>query len=367
MACTAKDLCYCTLSFILFADLSSCKPKQEKTNPVISDITSSVYAAGIIKTKNQYKVFPTITGIIDTVYVTENDLVRPGSPLMTISSGSSKIERQNADIAAKYADLKANKERLTDLENNISLAQSKYSSDSMVFSRQQQLWNQNIGTKLDLELKELASKNSITALESAKIKYKDLVKELEFNAQQSKNLLAISKKKESDFTIKSQVIGRVYYLPKEPGEIVNPQTEVALIGDAKHFLLQLEIDEYDIVRVKLSQSVLVTMDSYKGQLFEASVSKINPMMNEHTKTFTIEAEFTKAPPVLYPNLTAEANIVIAAKKNALLIPRVYLLDDSTVLTADNKKRAIVVGLRDYQKVEILSGLTSGDIIIKPQQ
>jgi multidrug efflux pump subunit AcrA (membrane-fusion protein) len=198
------------------------------------------------------------------------------------------------------------------------------------------------------------------------MKYRDVVKQLTFNALQSRNNLAISKKNESDFTIRSEINGKVYSLYKEAGEMVNPQTAVALVGDASIFLLELQVDEYDIARIREGQSVLVSMDSYKGQVFEATVSKIYPAMNERSKSFSVEATFVTQPPLLYPNLTAEANIVIREKKKALTIPVNYLVNDSTVLLSKNKNRIVKTGLKDYQKVEILSGLTASDIIYKPQ-
>jgi multidrug efflux pump subunit AcrA (membrane-fusion protein) len=138
------------------------------------------------------------------------------------------------------------------------------------------------------------------------------------------------------------------------------------VGDASVFLLELQVDEYDISKIREGQSVLVSMDSYKGQVFKATVSKIYPTMNERSKSFSVEAVFLTQPPVLYPNLTAEANIVIQEKKRALTIPVNYLVNDSTVLISKNKTRVVKTGLKDYQKVEILNGLSAGDIIYKPQ-
>jgi HlyD family secretion protein len=88
-------------------------------------------------------------------------------------------------------------------------------------------------------------------------------------------------------------------------------------------------------------------------------------MNERTRSFTVEAGFVTRPPTLYPNLTAEANILIQVKKQALTIPRAYLLEETYVLREDNQKVKVATGVKDYQKVEILSGLTAGDIIVKP--
>jgi multidrug efflux pump subunit AcrA (membrane-fusion protein) len=107
------------------------------------------------------------------------------------------------------------------------------------------------------------------------------------------------------------------------------------------------------------------MDSYKGQVFEAKVSKIVPIMNERNKTFLIEADFNKAPEKLYPNLSAEANIVIQTKEQALLIPRNLLVDQQYVLLANGERRLVQTGLADYEQVEILSGITTADELLMP--
>jgi hypothetical protein len=88
-------------------------------------------------------------------------------------------------------------------------------------------------------------------------------------------------------------------------------------------------------------------------------------MNEKTKSFTIEASFVNPPKTLYPNLTCEANIIIQQKTNSLTIPRTYLQEGDIVQLAKEKKVKVKTGLKDYQKVEILSGLTSDDFIYKP--
>ena len=79
----------------------------------------------------------------------------------------------------------------------------------------------------------------------------------------------------------------------------------------------------------------------------------------------LDAVFVKGPAALYPNLTCEANIVIQQKEKALLIPRTYLLDGDQVLLENKEKRKVTTGLKDYQQVEIISGLTVNDIILKP--
>jgi HlyD family secretion protein len=88
-------------------------------------------------------------------------------------------------------------------------------------------------------------------------------------------------------------------------------------------------------------------------------------MSERTRSFTVDASFITTPPALYPNLTTEANIIIRSKDNALIIPRAYLVDGTYVLNEEKEKVKVTVGLKDYQKVEILGGLTKDDVIVKP--
>jgi HlyD family secretion protein len=210
----------------------------------------------------------------------------------------------------------------------------------------------------DLELKQLNFQSSKTNLQAALIRYSDLKRQLNFASQQSKKNLMIAEKQLGDFIIKSEIEGKVYSLLKEKGEMVNTQTPLAIVGSANHFKIELQIDEYDIVKIKNGQLILVTLDSYKEQVFEAVVQKINPIMNERTKTFMVEAEFTIKPNTLFPNLTVEANIVINTKKNVLTLPRNLVSDDGFVTKADGKKVQVKTGLKDYNKIEILSGISA---------
>jgi len=121
-----------------------------------------------------------------------------------------------------------------------------------------------------------------------------------------------------------------------------------------------------MVKVLLGQKIVIALDSYKGQVFEATVDKIYPIMDERSRTFKIEAHFIKAPLKLYPNLTAEANIIIRTKINAITIPKNYLINGDYVLVNKDEKRKVKIGLSDYQKVEILEGLKAEETIYKPK-
>ncbi|MBO9731274.1 MAG: efflux RND transporter periplasmic adaptor subunit [Chitinophaga sp.] len=345
--------------------LCSCKSKWEKTQPVTEKISESVYASGIIKSRHQYQVFSKVTGPIISIPVTEGDTVRKGEPLMVIQHETAKLNTENAALSAAYASVNANEDKLNELKVNIELARNKLSNDSLLLARQRRLWEQQIGSQQQLEQAQLAFKSSRTAYEVAIYKYNDLQKQLRFAASQSGKNLQISNTQQDDYIIKSDIDGRVYSLPKKAGEMVSPQSPVAIIGSSNDFYLELQADEFDIARIKIGQKVFITLDSYKGQSFEAQVEKIYPIMNERSRSFTVDARFITIPPVVYPNLTLEANIVIQTKDKALTIPRNYLLEGDQVMLENKEKKKVVTGLKDYQRVEIISGLSSGDVIIKP--
>ncbi|TGE26083.1 HlyD family efflux transporter periplasmic adaptor subunit [Hymenobacter aquaticus] len=349
------------------ACLAGCREKAERVKPVWSAISESVYAAGTVKSGRQYQAFASVGGIIQAVLVREGDSVRVGTPLLAIASDVPQLNQDNAALAARHAALAANQSQLQEARQRIALQRRALLNDQLQLSRQRRLWQQAIGTKQALEQRELAYASSKTAYEAAVLSYQTLRKQLDFAAAQARNNLRIARQQAGDFVLRSKVAGRVYQLYREAGEAVTPQTPLALLGDARHFVLDMQVDESDIVRIRPGQRVLVTLDSYPGQVFPARVTTISPMMNPGSRTFQVEAAFVRQPPVLYPFVSFEANIVLRTQPRALLIPRRLLVNDSTVLKSNGEPARVRTGLRDYQMVEILSGLTSNDELTAPAQ
>jgi HlyD family secretion protein len=347
--------------------LSSCKNKEDTVKPVVQIITESVYASGIVKSKNQYEVFSKVNGIIEQINVAEGDLVHKGDVLITLINETLRLNTENARLAAFYSSVPNNVNKLKELKDQITLAKAKMQNDSILFHRQQNLWAQDIGSRNELEQRELAWKNAVTTYQSALLQYNDLRTQVDFAAKQSAKSVEVSTSITKDYIIRAKQEGKVYSLLKEAGEMVNVQTPVAVVGDANEFIMELQVDEYDISKITPGLKVFVSMDSYKGQVFEAVVTKIGPMMNDRSRSFEVEAIFTSRPVNLYPNLTIEANIHIKTRNNALTIPRTYLVENNYVLLKSGEKRKVVTGLKDYQLVEIISGLSTDDQIKKPLQ
>jgi HlyD family secretion protein len=355
------------LFFSLF--VIACKDDTDGTKVRMSSITESVYASGIVKAQLQYQVFATVNGILKKVYVTEGDQIKKGAPLFLIENQTSVLNTDNARLALELSaqNARANSNSLRELELAVRLSKEKLQNDSIMFTRQKNLWDKNIGSKVDLEQRQLAYQSSRSAHLSAVSRFRQAKTQFETEYRIAQNSLKISKEAESNYTVRSETDGVVYDILKEQGELVNTQAPLAILGRSADFILELQVDEYDIVKTRTGQKVLVTMDSYKGRLFHAEVTKIYPIMNERSRTFTVEAVFIDQPAELYPNLTLEANIIIQTKKKALVIPREYLFDDQYVFTDPEKKikTKVKTGLIDYKFAEIQSGLVSGQLVYKP--
>jgi HlyD family secretion protein len=358
-----KPIYYCIPLLLLLG----CKNGKESVTVERKSITESVYASGVVKAQGQYQSYALVSGILKEIKVNEGDSVSVGDTLFIIDNRSSSLSADNAALAYELSqkNANANSDRLQELETAKNLALEKLKNDSLMMVRQQKLWQQNIGSKVEVEQRELAFATSKSNYKSAVNRLDQAKLQLESEKNMALNNLKISKKNVGDFVVTSELNGRVYDIMKDPGDLVGPQIPMAIVGSADSFVMELQVDEYDITSLRLGQKVLVSMDSYKGQVFEAVLSKINPIMNSASRTFLVEAIFTKQPTVLYPNLTVEANIVLETHADALIIPRSYLIRDSLVLTSEKDTTKVTTSLRNYEYVEITNGISEGQKIYKP--
>lgn len=345
-----------------FVFLGACKEKSG-IQPDIATITESVYASGNVKAEEQYKVVSTVAGTLLKTHVQVGEMIKKGDPIFTIKNPVAGLSVSNAKLSVMRA--ADNLKKIRDMERQAELLCTKYLQDSLMYVRQKNLWEHQANTRVQFEQAELAMKSS-------KIEYTNLLSQLEqtrttlrLEYEAARNNEKISEENAEGYIIRSETSGRIYTIYPEEGEGITPQTVLAIIGKPDKFLIELQVDENDIAKVQPGQLVLVTMDSYKDSLFKARVTKIYPIMDENTGTFTIEGIFTQAPPRLYPHLNLEANILTGRKEKAMVIPREYLTADNCVLTENEEKIKVKVGLKNYEYAEIISGLNKEQKIYKP--
>lgn len=329
------------------------------TTPQRRDITEAVYASATVQPADQYRVFPEAGGVTTERTIELGDTVRRGDLLFRIRNTTAELQTQTArlnyDLAR--AELAGQSNQLDELERQVALAQRQLRQDSLDLERQRALWAQRIGSQRQVEQFELALANSRTRYQGARDALVQARRRLTNQARLASTQLQINRDQADQFDIYSRMDGRVYELAVEPGELVSPQQPMATIGSLDTFLLLMQVDEEDIRQVQLGQTVYVRLDSNRDGTIQARVSRINPTMNARTQTFEVEAAFAESVGTLYPNLSAEANIVIRTRADALVIPRALLLPGDSVRLADGGTVAVTPGVRDLRFVEIRQGLT----------
>lgn len=353
---------YLTFTTILI----SCSQNKDTIKPKLEDMTESVYASVTIEPEDMYDVYTTATGIIDSFAVSEGDTVKKNQLIAVITADISKLNKENAQLNLKLAQNQytGQSNLLEKLQDQIKANNDQLELDSINYYRQVRLMEKNVGSKADLQAKKLKFELSKSNRDMLEKEYEQTKIQLRTNYAQSKNAVQQAITNLNDYMIRSDINGTVYSLLKEKGELITPQIPIAKIGQSDSFLIVMKIDEVDIARVELGQEVIVSLDAYKGQTFEGKVSKIYPLKDDRTQTFKIEAMFVNPPKALYAGLSGEASIIISHRKNVMTIPLEYLTADKKVLTDDGEK-SVKLGLKNIDKVEIISGIDTSTKIKKP--
>jgi multidrug resistance efflux pump len=352
-------------SFIIVAItmslFSGCGSKEKTIHPVIKPITESVYASATIQAADQYTLYPAISGKILGFDVSEGDLISAGGFIAHLENTTASNTVNTAQSAVALS--KESAIQIQEIEAQLKSANEQAKLDSVNYQRQQNLWSKEIGSLAQLEtrrLSALASKNAVVALNAKLIQAKN---QLRFNQNQAQANANIAAKTLGDYAVKSDIGGEVFQLLAKKGEWISPQKPLAIIGNSKDYLVVMEVDEMDIVKIKIGQEVLISLDAY-DKSFEGHVSRITPIMNPKTQSFQVEAVFNEKPETLYPGLSAEVNIVIAQKPKALLIP-VGSIDKTNKVKTTEGEVTVKTGLKNLEFVEVLDGLTEKSEILIP--
>lgn len=346
----------------------SCSSKQEKIYPQKKHLTVSVYASATIQPDSLYQVYSAVSGILDFNFVEEGDLVQKGTSLLQINNTAPKLNTENAKLSLQLAqeNFSGSAAILRGLEEEIQAATLSFHNDSVNFYRQKRLWEQRIGSKVELENRQLAFELSRNNLNLLKSRYDRTNNELKTQVRQAQNNYKSAQVNTKDFTVTSMISGKVYAVFKEPGEIVNTMEPLAAIGSDSIFVIEMLVDEVDIVKLVIGQKALITLDAYPLEVFTATVSKIYPRKDERSQTFTVEGTFMNRPKILYSGLAGEGNIIITEKENTLTIPKTYLMEGNKVMTTDGIV-AVLAGLENLDQVEILEGIDENTELLKPRK
>lgn len=355
------------LIVLIAAVIVSCNSKNTpEIHPQKGNVLQAVYSSATIKPYEYYTVYSTVSGLIQKKFVTEGDTVVQGQILFSVESKATNLNVDNAKLAYQLAAdrFRGSNAVLKDLEGEINTSKLKYANDSLNYFRQKNLFEKGVGTKNELELKKLQYTTALNTLEILQNKYKRTIEELKNDAESKQNLLKTNKALNSDLLMTSNINGKVYDVLKEAGEFISMQEPFAIIGSANLFKVELLVDEVDVANISMGQKVIVTLSAYPNEVFEAKVMKIYPMMDARTQSFKVDCDFIQIPSKLYMGLSGEANIVVQEKKDVLLVPKEYIVND-TLISTTNGNIPFKRGIEGFSNVEVLSGVDATTILVLP--
>lgn len=360
-----------TITLIILIDIITYGCTNNKiVHPQKKDIIETVYASGKIMADSEYTVYALNPGTVIKKLAKEGDHVKKGQILYLInnSAQTAKLEAAGMSYRTALENLSPRSRILSDLKLSMQNAELKFANDSVQYTRLNNLWNQNIGTKSALDNAEVQYRTSLNEKRSAREKYFSAVNDLNISLKNAESQLASAQTDLNNYTIRAESDGTVYQMTREKGEAVKANEAMVLLGKSADRLIRLAVDQQDIDRIKVGQRVLLKTDATGEKIFKASVIRLYPTMNEADQTFRVDAAFDNSSQQFYIHTSVEANIIIRQKHQVLVVPSRFLLNgDSVKIKLDGHMHTIAVktGIHTLDEVEVLGGLSEQSELITP--
>ncbi len=349
------------------------------------DLVAAVTASGKIQPKKKVDLSADITGRITRIAVREGDLVTKGQFLLQIDPTVYEANLQRAQAAYSSA------------EAEVVQARANRDQAQRALKRTQQLRdeNANLVSAEQLEQAQTAfdiAEANLTAAQHQVDQARAAVQEARDNLRKT-HLVA-------------PMAGRVTRLPVEEGEVAVPSTfskDIGLlmtISDLSVIQAKVQVDETDVVRLHLGDSVEVSIDAFPDTAFVGRVTKVSnsstqnpgssaPGQNDRAVDYEVEVTLDHPPSEVRPDLSATARIVTDTRRQALSIPIIALtVRENTPLSTENRPadtsaaarrkhetegvfvvnrgiatfRPVKVGIAGDEYFEVLDGLKPGETI-----
>lgn len=282
---------------------------------------------GNVKTKQNVLIYPEMAGTLEKVYVQEGQRVQKGQLLATIDDGG---------LSSQLEQLKTQQEL-----------------SKTTFERQKRLWEQNIGS----EIQYLQAKTNYEAQQNA-------VKQLQSQLEKS--------------AIRAPFTGIIDDVIKDEGTVVSPgaESEVFRIVNLSEMYINVEVPERYLGSVTNGKEVKVFFPVL-GDSVVTRVRTTGNFINPNNRSFTAEIPVPNKDGAFKPNLTARVRINDYTNEEALLIPQSIISENAEgeqyVYIAEKieggeisqvKKSIIHTGRTQGAQVEVLAGLSAGELVIR---
>ncbi len=347
-----------------------------------NSIVESVTANGKVEPEKEVKISPDVSGEIVELYVKEGDHVQKGTLLFKIKPETyiSARDRAQASLSSSQAMLSQSEAQMIQAE--------------LSYKRNKQLWEEKTISESEYEQAEAQYKIAKANKENAEY----TVKSAEASLKEANEQLIKT-------TVYAPMEGTVSSLSVEQGERVvganmMTGTEVLRIADLNRMEVNVDVNENDIIKVKLGDTAIVEIDAYIDRQFKGVVTEIaNSALATSTSAdqvtnFTVKVlilhdsycDLVKegSPSPFRPGMSASVDILTTKKDSIITVPiqAVTTRSDTTkkennpgdnirtlIFVSDGKyalARDVKTGIQDNSNIEIISGLNEGeDVISQP--
>jgi HlyD family secretion protein len=274
------------------------------------DITSRVRAPGKIEPRTQVKISADIMGKIVRLSVKEGDKVRQGQVMLQLDDTQYRAQANQAQAALASA-----RARLKDAESLLRVAESN-------FVRQRALWEQKVLSQAEWDQANSGIETARTSQSAAREE-----------VSRSEAALAGAKDNLSKTRFVAPFDGVVSALNVEQGEIVitgtmnNAGTQIMVVSDLSRMLVRADVDETDVVDMKLGQKAKITVDALPDTSFVGTVVEIGNTAkrsivstSEGQTNFEVKVVFDSQVPEVRPGMTADVEIETATHPKTHGVP-----------------------------------------------
>ncbi len=285
-------------------------------SPELTHFEHFVEVSGSVLSKKNVSISGEVSGRIQEIKAVEGMRVRRGEILARI-------------------DAEAILRNIDEVEKQLELA-------SILFEKQERLWNQQIGT----EIQYLEAKNRKESLD--------------------KNLASL-KTQESRTLVRAPFSGTVESVLVRMGELVQPGTPMFQFVGESDLFIEADVSERFVGIVTSGDSVEINFPSLQ-QVVKTKVSAVGSIVNPNNRTFKVEV-FLPSIPNIKPNMISVLKIKDYENPQAVIVPNYLILQDNQgdyIFTVENnmsKKRYIKRGRVYNDRAEILEGLSGSETLI----
>lgn len=233
-------------------------------------IIETVAASGKIQPETEVVISSDVSGEIIDMPVKEGDNVKLGELLVKINPDlvESALSRAEASLNTAKANLSGSQARLAQ-------AKAQFENEKIAFNRNKSLYESNVISQAEFD-------NATSSFQVAKSEVQAAQQNVEaakFGVKSSEATLKEAKENLGRTSIYSPMSGTITLLQKEQGERVvgtaqMAGTEIMTVADLSSMEVAVEVNENDIVRVRLGDTTLIEVDAFREEKFKGVVTEI---------------------------------------------------------------------------------------------